>query len=312
VAFAWALGNELMGAAVPCTAFAGCNRYHAPPAITKTPAAIAPYKTPLPEPLDERSCVMTGSSSGSKLPTAGSDDSGMLSSAVTDRGSSECSSRAAKSLACLAFSRSTSSWADAEAAALRASGSSHDGIFTSSVSSDDFMGGGRGFAGVAALTGKGSDFAISKTCAVTLETTFGSGADAAGAGATGFAVGAALKSNEESCSCRRAAWSFRSSLEFWPAAFAGCCLFSDATGGAGGVNAVKDGGASGALKRLAREDAREDESGGAVLTGTSGFFAIGATGAALIGSGGVCGLGAAGGAANTSAGRGWGAVFTSA
>src|SRR5271168_730194 len=60
---------DLTGADVPCTAFAGCNRYQAPPAASKTAAAIAPYKTPLPDPLAGRVCVANSSSSnGSRLP----------------------------------------------------------------------------------------------------------------------------------------------------------------------------------------------------------------------------------------------------
>jgi len=60
----WEVGADVFGALVPCTAFAGCSRYHPPPAASKTAAAIAAYKTPRWEPSGERSCVITGSSSG--------------------------------------------------------------------------------------------------------------------------------------------------------------------------------------------------------------------------------------------------------
>lgn len=42
VALAWELGADATGADVPCTAFVGCIRYQAPPATSKTAAAIPP------------------------------------------------------------------------------------------------------------------------------------------------------------------------------------------------------------------------------------------------------------------------------
>ena len=55
----------------------------------------------------------------------------------------------------------------------------------------------------------------------------------------------------------------------------GCGLFSDESGAAGGFEEVGGGGASGAPRRLAREDASEEEVRAAGITGTSGFFATG-------------------------------------
>ena len=128
------------------------------------------------------------------------------------------------------------------------------------------------FLYAAALTAAGSDFRTSKTCRTTPETTLGSPA--------GTAVGTALKSIEESCSLRRAAWSFSSSVEFSTARVEGCCLSSDGRSAAGGLREAEAGGTWGALRRLARGDPSEEEVAGAEMTVTSGIFATDVTGAA--------------------------------
>src|SRR5579859_161842 len=169
-AFDWVLGTlEENGAEVLCIAFVGCMTYHAPPATAKAAAAIAPIHTPLLEPPDGRSVEVTSSSSGSKLPMPGNSISGAFSTSAVGSGSAGDSSAAAISTACLAFSRSISSCVDAGAAALRASGSSHDGIFTSSVSKKETVGEGASLAAGAALGAAGSGFAISKSFAATPE-----------------------------------------------------------------------------------------------------------------------------------------------
>ena len=71
-----------------------------------------------------------------------------------------------------------------------------------------------------------------------------------------------------------------------------------------GVDAVTAGGTSGALRRLAREDASEEVIVGAGATGTSVLFASGVTGAAVFWTDGACGFPAAGATRLISAGRG--------
>ena len=58
-------------------------------------------------------------------------------------------------------------------------------------------------------------------------------------------------------------------------------MLSEGSGGAGGFDGVKADGASGELRRLAREDASEEVIVGAGTTGMSVFIPAGVTGAAV-------------------------------
>src|ERR1700730_7983702 len=184
-----------------------------PPANSRAPAAIAAIQRALG---DFRELLSTASSLASILsspPKFGIGNSDAYSSS-TAPDSEGISSPEGCSATRLAFSRSTSSCIEDGAAALRARGSSQDGIFNSSTSREAFVDSGAIFGGSAtrAGNGAGSNLANSKTFAAASTGFAFSVTGAPGRFSSGFVAGASMKSRLESCSCKRAACCFSAAV----------------------------------------------------------------------------------------------------
>src|SRR6266478_5538092 len=186
---------------------------------------------PLP---DLRGLLSTKGSVNSKLsslPKLGVCNSGVRRSSKSAVVSGAISSKAECSAKCLVVSLSIGSWVEEGAAALRASGSSHEGIFNSSSSSIEETGGETIFACSARFTGAGEGSVLAANCENSAKGSYGflSAATGAGGGVGADACFSAVfsaNSKLESCSCKRAV----------------CCLSSAVCGSAAARGANGSGG----------------------------------------------------------------------
>src|SRR6266404_111391 len=186
---------------------------------------------PLP---DLRELLSTEGSVNSKLsslPKLGAGNSGVRRSSKWAVVSGAISSKEDCSAKCLAVSLSISSWAGEGTAALRASGSSHEGIFNSSSSSIEETGGETIFAGSARFTGTGAGSVLAAICKNSAKGSYGLTPATTGAGGGGgaearFSAAFSADSKLESCSCKRAV----------------CCLSSSVCGPAAARGASGSGG----------------------------------------------------------------------
>src|SRR6267142_2044570 len=117
----------------------------------------------------------------------------------------------------LVFSLSISSCVEEGAAALRARGSSHEGIFNSSSSSKEVTGGGTIFTGSAGFRGAGAGSVLVANCKISAKGSNGLLPAATGVGGGGvadarFSAVFSAKCKLESCSCKRAVCCLSSSV----------------------------------------------------------------------------------------------------
>src|SRR5882724_10141745 len=167
----------------------------------------------------------------SSLPKLGACNSGVRRSSKSAVVSGAISSKADCSAACLAVSLSIGSWVEEGTAALRASGSSHEGIFNSSSSSIEETGGETIFAGSARFTGAGAGSVLAANCENSAKGSYGLTPSKTGAGGGGGAeacFSAVFSANNklESSSCKRAV----------------CCLSASVCGSAAARGASGSGG----------------------------------------------------------------------
>src|SRR5882762_1307559 len=196
---------------------------------------MAAYRRPLPDLRAPPSAEGPVSSKLRSLPKLGACNSGAWTSSKSVVVSGAISSREDCSVRCLAFSLSISSWVEEGATALRASGSSHEGIFNSSSSSIEETGGGTILAGSAAFTGAGAVSVLLANCKNSAKGSNGllsamTGAGGGGGADAGFSAGFSANSKLESCSCKRAV----------------CCLSASVCGSAtaGGASGSGGGGST--------------------------------------------------------------------
>src|SRR5467141_2940234 len=243
----------------------------------------------------------------SSLPKLGACNSGARRSSKSAVVSGAISSREDCSAGCLAVSLSIGSWVEEGAAALRASGSSHEGIFNSSSSSIEETGGETIFAGSARFTGAGEGSVLAANCENSAKGSYGflSAATGAGGGVGADACFSAVfsaNSKLESCSCKRAVCCLSSAV-CGPAAARGASgsggggstklgsgssdkLLTSTTGGA--AEACADGAKMEACASGVRGKSNVEEMGPAGLRGTASTWSSGMSEA------GASGFGAAG------------------
>src|SRR5712664_3186429 len=259
---------------------------------------------PLP---DLRGLLSTKGSVNSKLsslPKLGVCNSGVRRSSKSAVVSGAISSKADCSAKCLVVSLSIGSWVEEGAAALRASGSSHEGIFNSSSSSIEETGGETIFAGSARFTGAGAGSVFFANCKISAKGSYGllSAVDGGGGADARFSAVFSANSKLESCSCKRAVC-FLSSSVCVSAAARGASgsggggstklgsgssdkLFTSTTGGA--AEACAEGAKMEACASGVRGKSNVEEMGPAGLRGTASTWSSGTSEA------GVSGFGAAG------------------
>src|ERR1700674_5570189 len=175
---------------------------------------MAANMRPLP---DLRGLLSTEGSVNSKLrslPKLGVCNSGVWRCSKSAEVSEAISSKEDCSARCLAFSISIGSWVEEGTAALRASGSSHQGIFNSWSSSKEVTGGGTIFAGSAPFTGSGAGSVLAANCKISAKGSYGLlAAGTVGGGAEArFSAVFSANSKLESCSCKRAVFCLSASV----------------------------------------------------------------------------------------------------
>src|SRR6266852_2127116 len=273
---------------------------------------MAAYRRPLPDLRAPPSAEGPVSSKLRSLPKLGACNAGpgptsklaVVSGAISSK--EDCSER------CLAFSLSIGSWVEEGAAALRASGSSHEGIFNSWSSSKEVTGGGTIFAGSARFTGAGAGSVLAANCKISAKGSYGLLSDAGGEGGADarFSAVFSANSNLESCSCKRAVC-FLSSSVCVSAAARGASgsggggstklgpgssdkLFTSTTGGA--AEASSGGAKMEACASGVRGKSNVEETGPSGLTGTTSTWSSGMSEAGVAGTRetGGSGFGAAG------------------
>src|SRR6267143_7105451 len=264
---------------------------------------MAANRRPLPdlgELLSTGGSVTTKSSS---LPKLGTCDSRAWASSTGPEPSATISSTADCSARRLDFSLSISSWVEEGAAALRASGSSHDGIFNGSSSSGEVAEGGAIFAGSAGFTSAGARSVLFADCKISAKGSNGLLLASTGVGGadTDFSSGFSVKSKLESCSCKRAVCCLSASVCGSAAAGGGRTklgsgaadiLITSTTGSAAG--ACVEGAKMEACASGVRGKSNVEETGPAGLTGTA---FTGSSGRSEAGVAGTCEAGGSGFAA---------------
>src|SRR6267143_384613 len=257
---------------------------------------MAANRRPLPdlgELLSTGGSVTTKSSS---LPKLGTCDSRAWASSTGPEPSATISSTADCSARRLDFSLSISSWVEEGAAVLRASGSSHDGIFSCSSSSEEVV---KIFAGSAGFTSAGARSVLFADCKISakgsnglLPATTGVG----GAADAGFSSGFSVKSKLESCSCKRAVCCLSASVCGSAAAGEGRTklgsgaadiLVTSTTGSAAGAcveGAKMEAGASGVRGKTNVEETGPTGLTGTAFTGSSGMSEAGVSGTSETGA----------------------------
>src|SRR6267143_1873189 len=259
---------------------------------------MAANRRPLPdlgELLSTGGSVTTKSSS---LPKLGTCDSRAWASSTGPEPSATISSTADCSARRLDFSLSISSWVEEGAAALRASGSSHDGIFNGSSSSGEVAEGGAIFAGSAGFTSAGARSVLFADCKISAKGSNGLLLASTGVGGadTDFSSGFSVKSKLESCSCKRAVCCLSASVCGSAAAGEGRTklgsgaadiLVTSTTGSAAGScveGAKMEAGASGVRGKSNVEETGPTGLTGTAFTGSSGMSEAGVSGTSETGA----------------------------